>query len=225
MNDKARARWAGWLYVLVIVAGVAAEFGARGQVVVRGDAQATIQALVAHIGVYRIGLALKVGYLVAYLMAGLLLLDLLGQGSALARKFGLGILIMASAVEAANLIVYAAPLYLLDPAAGLAPDQVQALGYAALRLFGMGFTIALTYFGVFCIVIAMLIAKSGRMPLWLGGLMGLAGICYLISGLRLFLDFSLPAPIDDMLNLPCLIGESALALWLVVRGVSAPKSA
>ena len=51
-------------------------------------------------------------------------------------------------------------------------------------------------------------------------LYGLAGACYLLNSSAFFLAPSLQSPI---MLLPCLLGEGAVAMWLLVVGVNDAK--
>lgn len=54
--------------------------------------------------------------------------------------------------------------------------------------------------------------------------MVLAGVCYLVNSFTMFLAPALAALLFPYILLPCLVGELALALWLVTRGVKLPPS-
>jgi hypothetical protein len=75
--------------------------------------------------------------------------------------------------------------------------------------------VSLTFFGVFCALIGMLILRSRFLPAILGLLMILAGVTYWINSFRLFL--ALPIPYVQWVTL---IAELSLALWLLVVGVN-----
>lgn len=83
--------------------------------------------------------------------------------------------------------------------------------------FNTGYGIALVPFGLHCLLIGYLAFKSIFLPRFLGVLMALAGLCYLI--------FLWP-PLGDALFFPYIVvpgvaGEGSLTLWLLVMGVNA----
>lgn len=76
--------------------------------------------------------------------------------------------------------------------------------------------ISLVPFGVHCVLIAYLILKSNFLPRFLGVLLALAGLGYLVFlwpplGLELFFPYIL---------IPGVIGEGSLTLWLLIIGVN-----
>jgi hypothetical protein len=58
-------------------------------------------------------------------------------------------------------------------------------------------------------------------PRWVGLLYALAGACYLINSFANFLAPGLP--IFPYILYPCIVGEGALALWLLIVGVDEVK--
>lgn len=76
----------------------------------------------------------------------------------------------------------------------------------------------LVFFGVYCLLIGWLIIKSTFLPQFLGVLMMIGGLGWL--------TFLLPALTQSLspFNLaPGILGESALTLWLLVKGVNTQK--
>ncbi len=85
--------------------------------------------------------------------------------------------------------------------------------------FNTGYCIAMVPFGVHCLLTGYLISRSIFLPRILGILMALAGLGYLIFlwpslGSRLFFPY---------IVIPGVLGEGALTLWLVVKGVNAQR--
>jgi len=66
----------------------------------------------------------------------------------------------------------------------------------------------------------VVIFRSGFFPRFLGVLYGLAGACYLINSYAFFFA---PGLLSPVILLPCLLGEGALALWLLIVGLNEAK--
>jgi hypothetical protein len=82
-----------------------------------------------------------------------------------------------------------------------------------------GYLIAGVFFGLQLVVLGYLLYRSELFPAVLGVVVGLAAVGYLVESYTFFL---LPAyePIASMLVLiTAVVGEMALALYLVVKGV------
>lgn len=65
--------------------------------------------------------------------------------------------------------------------------------------------------------------RSGYLPRLIGALMVLAGLCYLLDGFSLILSPAFHGIVFPFSLLPAFVAESALALWLLVKGVDVPK--
>src|SRR5579862_4907418 len=74
---RTQARIAGWLYLVVIVAGIFAEFYSRAGLTVRGDAAATTHNLLTHMVLFRAGLAADLVGTAAYVAITAILYEVL----------------------------------------------------------------------------------------------------------------------------------------------------
>lgn len=218
---RSRARLAGVLYLLTIVAGVFAEVFVRGALVVRDDAAATARNILAREPLYRFGLASDLVMIACYVAVTLILYDLFkragGRASLLAAFFSL----TGIAVLAANSLNHLAPLVFLTNAQHLGafePTQLQALALASLRMHARGYAVAGVFFGVYCLLIGCLVFRSGLLPRALGALMGIGGLSYLTDSFANFLSPALAARLPDVMVLGG-VAELSLCLWLMVAGV------
>ena len=74
----------------------------------------------------------------------------------------------------------------------------------------------LVFFGFYCLLIATLIFRSTFLPRFLGALMVFAGLGWLT-----FLSPALAKQLSPYNMFPGILGEGALTVWLLVRGVDA----
>jgi hypothetical protein len=88
-----------------------------------------------------------------------------------------------------------------------------------MRLHAFAYTVGLLFFGVAALIIGALIAASRFLPSLIGVLVCVAGLCYLVNST---LYFVAPALSSMFLLAPVLVGEGALALWLIVVGLKEP---
>jgi glucan phosphoethanolaminetransferase (alkaline phosphatase superfamily) len=149
---------------------------------------------------------------------GFILFELLKVVNPRVALLALVFVAASATIEAVNLFNYIEPLFTLSlPEYSSAFDtaQRQALARGPIKMFGYLFSVSLTFFGVFCALIGMLILRSRFLPAILGLLMILAGVTYWINSFRLFL--ALPIPYVQWVTL---IAELSLALWLLVVGVN-----
>jgi hypothetical protein len=107
--------------------------------------------------------------------------------------------------------------------AAFTPEQRDALAYLAVRSHSLSFAIALIFFGCVCPLLGVLVYRSGYLPRAVGVLMVFAGTSYLVDGFALIIAPPIADALFPWILLPALVGESSLALWLLLRGVDPAK--
>jgi hypothetical protein len=215
------ARLAGFLYLIVIVAGGLAELYVRQRLVVANDAAATANNILTHEALFRWGFA-------ADLIAGLcvmplivLLYELLKAVNRRVALLAVCFSLVGSAVQSAALLGHFAPLVLLKRgrAFGVATELLQAQTYMALQLQGIGYAVALAFFGGTMLARGYLVVRSGFLPRIIGFFLAIEGVCYLANS---FADFVAPgiAPTVFAILLVSGLAEVVLCLWLLFKGVN-----
>jgi hypothetical protein len=68
-----------------------------------------------------------------------------------------------------------------------------------------------------------LIFRSTFLPRFLGVLLALAGICYLVNTLVALMPKGFGEFLFPWIFLPILVGEGVLALWLLIVGINSAK--
>ncbi|MDF2180253.1 DUF4386 domain-containing protein [Aliiglaciecola sp. CAU 1673] len=219
-------RIGGALYLLIILLGLFGETISRGTIVFPGDAKATAEA----IGASRM---LWAGGIVGDLLMQLLDLPVIVVFYLLLKRVNAGLNLTATftnliqtAVLAANKLTLILPLLLLSGAdylAAVPSEQLHALAYLSINLHAYGFAVGLIFFGVACLLRGFLIYQSGYFPKILGLMQAFAGLCYLVNSLALILAPSFAAQLVPGIFLPILLGELALALWMLIKGINLQK--
>jgi hypothetical protein len=216
------ARAAGLLYLFVIGASVFALMTGRSLIV--RDAAATAANVLAAEQTFRLAFVGNLLASVAYLAVVAILYVLLKPAgrtlSAIAAFIGLA----GCAVSAAAMLNQLAVLTYLGDAAYLAEfsrQQLQTLARVSLRLGGLGNTLSLVFFGFYCLLLGSLVLRAHFLPRWLGALLGLAGLGWLIGSLG---SFVMPSfPLAGALIPVSGLGEGLFTLWLLAMGVDAAK--
>ncbi|HEX9786794.1 MAG TPA: DUF4386 domain-containing protein, partial [Candidatus Binatia bacterium] len=150
-SPRLKARIAGGLYLIVIVAGIFAEVFVRGALIVPGDAAATASNILASEPLFRLGFAADLVAVAAYIGVTALLYELLKPVSRTLALLGTFFGLAGSAIMAVNMVNHLAPLFFLADAGYLSAfdmDQLQALARVSLRLHGLGYNIAIVFFGL-----------------------------------------------------------------------------
>jgi hypothetical protein len=224
-SPQVYARIGGVLYLIIIIFGIFAELLVRDKLIVSGDATATATNILDSESLWRISVASEIMYLscaVALTMIFYVLLAPVSKNIALLAAF---FNLVSIAVQAVSTVSLFAVLSLLGGASYLRafePHQLQALAYLSLRLYNFGFGVCLVFFGCCLFLYGYLIFKSGYFPKFLGVLVAIGAVSYLVNSFVLFLAPTYAAAIFPILVL-AFIGELALCLWLIVVGVNVPK--
>lgn len=218
------ARIAGLGYLAIFVLAILANFFVLEPLGVRGDAAATAANIVAAEPVYRLGVAAFIAVLIADIIVGWALFIVLKPVDA---NLSLLALLFRAAYTVAHVSVVlslmSALAFATTPA--LAQDFAAGAPVLAYHFFtshGLGFTVTLIFFGVHLLLLGMLIARSGYIPRLIGWLVCLAGLAYAADGFGTVIlgSYGAYADIAAMaVIIPGIVGEGALTLWLLIRGV------
>ena len=220
-HPRLLARIAGVFYLIITAFALFAYPYVRGQVIVPGDMTQTATNILAHERLYRLGGAAAVVVVVCNLPLGWILFELLRVVNSRLALLALLFITASATLEAVNLSNYFAPLLtftLPEYRSAFQANEIQALARGPIRIFEYVFSVSLTFFGVFCVLIGYLIFRSRFFPALLGLLMMVAGVTYWINSFRLFLALRIP-----YLAWVTLVAELSLALWLVIAGVNEAK--
>jgi hypothetical protein len=216
-NPRRMARAAGGFNLLMIVTGGFAVFARRG-LIVRGDAVATAANIVAHEAAFRASFAGDLLVVVWYLAVTALFYELF-------KPVNRTVALIAAFCSLAGCIVQGvaclfAPTVVLGGASYLkvfTVEQLQALAYLFLKLYTQTYSIGLVFFAFYGLANGYLIFKSTFLPRFIGVLLAIAGLAWMIF---------LSPPLGEKL-FPYLLasdlGELLLILWLVVFGVNAER--
>jgi hypothetical protein len=221
-SPRLKARIAGVFYLLTILTRMVVEISVRNRLVVSDDAAATATNILAHEPLWRWGFAGDILAFASYIALTALLYELFKSVnrslSLVAAFFGL----VASVVQAISSLFHLAPLFLLGGAPYLrvfTVEQLQALALVFLRLRAAAYhNIGLVFFGLYLLLVGILILRSTFLPRILGVLMVLAGLSYV-----LFLSPPLVRSLQPYILVFPGVGQISLCLWLLAMGVNVQR--
>jgi hypothetical protein len=225
-SPRRLARIAGGLYLLNIVAGMFAIGVVPALLFVEGDAAATLHNIQAHALLYRLSLAAHLLPIMCNVPLVVILYDLF---KVVNRRLALLMVfysVVGTAVESANLLQQFTPLVLLDGAQdshALTADQLQALAYAPLGLQSIGYNIQQVIFAFFLLSAGYLVFRSTFLPRAVGVLLAIGALAYLTYSFATFLSPGFAAHLVPYIQLPSLVGEGSLCLWLLAIGVNVQR--
>jgi uncharacterized protein DUF4386 len=219
-SPRPRARITGVVYSLYFLTAVFGVFSLRG-LVVDGDAAATVNNILAHQPLFRLGLATGLIATACYIAVTALFYDLfkpVNRSLSLLAAFfslvGCAILAFASLFQVAALVVLGGGQYM----SVFKVEQSRALAFLFLELYGQGVNICFVFFGVYCLLIGYLIFRSAFLPRILGVLMAFAGLGWLT-----FLSPPLANYLSPYIQVLGFLAELSLCLWLLVVGVNVQR--
>lgn len=219
-SPRFNARVAGLCYLLTFLTGIVAVMIA-GRLLVPGDAAATATSILAHPGWYQLGFTAYLVNVVAYLAVTQLFYGLFKPVNRGLAQLAVLFSLVGCAVQASASLLDLAPLVVLrgEPYLGVfQPEQQQALALLCLKLHGQAFNIGLVFFAFYCLLTGILVFRSTFLPRALGVLMMLAGLSWMT-----FLSPPLASALSPYNLAPGVLGEGALTLWLLVRGVNVQR--
>ena len=207
---SSRPRLAGTTYLAIICCGIFAEGYSRGSLIVPDDATATAARISADLGLFRAGrLADSVMHLADVTVAVVFFRLLRPHGAPLAR-----IALILRLFQAATILGGLTRLWAVFPAlAADAPARVMTL----LEAHGLIYDIGLIFFAGNCFAMSVLLRRSGGVPTLIAWGIGASGLVYLTGSLVHFFAPTVLLYVEPAYLVP-LVSETALALWLVVRG-------
>lgn len=214
------ARRAGLLYLALSVLAIISHFYLRPSFIVQGDAAATARNILAHEQLYRSSILIDLVVQVLFILVVITLYRLFedvdrNQSRLMVALVGVGI-----AAQFAGLVWNVAPLVLLSGADFLAPfsrAELEALAFGSIRMAGRQGQLLTLLWGLWLFPFAALTIKSGFLPKFLGVLLILTGIAYVVTCVT---GVVFPAQMAGVSKLvfPFYFGELIVVLWLAFIG-------
>src|SRR6266581_8958322 len=190
MNVQRYARIAGVLFLVSLVAGGFGEAYVPSKIIVSGDAAATAANITNFQFLYRLGFA---GFLIESLCDITLVLIMYALLKPVSRELSLlaaFIGLVGTALFAFAELFYFAPPLIIGGAGYLktfSPDQLNSLALLSLKLYGYGGGLYMVFYGAGSILLGYLIFRSGYLPRFLGVLLALGRLAFVIKTFALVL--------------------------------------
>lgn len=218
------AKVAGYGYLIIILAGIFAEFFVRSKLIVSENAAITVENIIASEWLFRSGIFSFVIMVIFDVVVAWALYILL-------KPVNKSLSLLSAWLRLVNSVIFGVALYNLFLVLQILNDtnyvkvfeasQLQTQVMLFLDTFNSTWLIGLIFFGLHLFILAYLIFKSGYIPIILGILLFVASLGYLIDS---FANFLLPNYSDYkeifllIVAVPGFIGELSFCLWLLLRG-------
>src|SRR2546427_1851382 len=218
-TDKA-ARVAGAVYLSMVVTAPFSLIYIPSTLIVRGNATATANNILAHETLFRLGIVADLITSIIFICVVLALYRLLSGVNKTLASLMVALVLVSAAVGFMNVLNNIAALTLFrgsDFLAVLDKPQRDALAMLFIRLHGQGNVINEIFWGLWLFPFGVLVMRSGFLPRILGVWLIINGFAYLTTSLRGLLA---PQYMEKVSNIafPVLFGELAIMLWLVIKG-------
>jgi len=222
---------AGFLYLIYIVTSIFANGLGRSKLIVLGDAATTARNIMASAWQFRIAFLVDLVAAVLFLLTAWALYVLLKPVNKNLALLFLLLNLGGVAVSCFSDLFLIASQLLLSGADYLKvfqADQLQALAMLALYIYKFGFLgIAQLFFGAWLFPLGYLVFKSGFLPRFLGVILMVHCVVWLMSALQFFLFPGFIGMtfvgITYLSNPIGFISEFGLTLWLLIMGAKDPK--
>src|SRR6266480_5538704 len=218
-TDKA-ARVAGAVYLSMVVTAPFSLIYIPRTLIVRGNATATANNILAHETLFRLGIVADLISSVIFICLALALYRLFSGVYQTHASLMVALVLVSAAVGFINVLNNIAALTLFrgaDFLAVLDKPQREALGMLFLRLHGQGTVINEIFWGLWLFPFGVLVMRSRFLPRILGLWLIINGFAYVVLS---FTGLLLPQYTDKVYNIafPVLFGEMAIMLWLLIKG-------
>lgn len=215
---------AGFSYLVIFVLGILANFFVLENLIVPGDAARTVNNLMTNEWQFRLGI---LGFII------MVIFDVVVAWALyiLLKPVSNSLSLLAAWLRLVNATIFGIALYnlfsvlrLLDDANYLAlldAGQLQAQVMLFMVAFNDTWLIGLIFFGIHLFVLGYLIFKSGYIPKFIGILLVIASLGYLVDSfanvlLANYTDYE--AIFMLIVVVPGVIGELSFTLWLLLKG-------
>jgi len=217
---RRKARYAGFLYLLL---GLTAPIGliyVPGKLIVSEDAATTADNIRASGSLLRIGIASELFHQIVFIFLVLALFRLFKAVNERHATLMVILVLTSVPIVMLNVLNEIAPLILVSGADFLSvfdKHQLDALAYFFIRLHGEGINIASIFWGLWLFPFAMLVIRSGFIPRVLGVLMMIAGAGYVVDSSTTIL---LPQYAHQVSHVAMIlgVGELPIMFWLLIWG-------
>lgn len=207
------ARAAGLLYVVIILCGVGSEALVRGPLLAAGDGGSIARELLAVQTAFRLSIFADVVMALSDVALGVLLFFLFEPFDRLLSMMAMAFRLVQAAILGSNLLELHRALA-LSGVEGL--ENHDAWITTFFEGHGVGYDLGLFFFAINCVLVGVLVVRSGLLPRVLGWGLLASGVVYFAGSTARIVAPSVAEPLAMAYVIP-LVAETAVCGWLLVR--------
>ena len=223
-STKKAARIAGAVYLSMVFTAPFTLLYIPNKLIVRGDATATANNILAHQTMFRLAILGDLITAVIFICLGIALYRLLSGVNKTWTMMMLAFVVVSSTVGFLDTLNNIAALILFrggDFLTVFDKPQLNALGYLFIRLHSQGTFINELFWGLWLFPFGLLVFRSGFLPRFIGIWLMINCFGYVaLSIIALFAPDYYAAAFRWAQ--PLLFGELAIMLWLLIKGAKVP---
>ncbi|HCA06869.1 DUF4386 domain-containing protein [Chryseobacterium sp.] len=221
--ENKTARFAGFIYLMVILTGFFSLMYVPSKLMVWKDPALTFQNISSSVQLFRLGIAGSMLCYIAFTLLPLVLYKLLKNVNGTYAKLMVILALISVPVSLMNLQSKFSVLTIIEGADYLKAfntEQLQSQVMVLLNSYNKGILIVQIFWGLWLFPFGYLVYRSGYLPKILGIFLMLGCFGYLLNvfGRTVIPHFS-DYSISDYITLPASIGEIGTCLWLLIFGV------
>jgi hypothetical protein len=225
-SNKKTAKIAGVLYLLVGIFGGFSEGFVDPKMYVAGNAAATAGNVVANLELVRMGVVAHLLDATFFVFLAMTLYTLLQHVNKSVARAMLILVALATGIICLNAVFQFEGLRVATDSSYTAAFGIAGSNALVLLLLDTqhyGTLIAQVFFGLWLVPLGYLAYKSGLFHRWLGIVLVVGGICYLLDLLAAFLVPDIAQKIHAIVIIPSAIAEISMVFYLLIIGVKTPK--
>ncbi len=225
-SNKRMGRFAGLLFLILVITGVFAEFFVRQKLYVSNDFIATTQNIIDNQWLFRLGFVSDLVMSTMFFVYGYVLYLIFKSINKNISLFLFLCAVISVAMFCQNSLNQFAALELLintDYSEGFIPEQLQVLSIFFQNIHTKGYAVNQIFYGLYLLPLGYMIIKSSIVPKIIGVFLVLGFIGDMIEVFVYFLFPNAESVILDNITLPADVGEFSLCLWFLIMGVRSQK--
>lgn len=224
---KKQARFAGILYLIIVILGFYGIMFVTSQIQVFGDVEATFNNLLEYEFLFRTGIFAHLLNTVVFTMMALVFYGMFSHIDKFTARLMVALVVLHISFEFGSEALNIAAIFVAE---GRLLESVDALQrqewvYFLLETSEIASVgLAIAFWGLWLIPLGILVYKSGFIPWYFGAGLILGGIAYIIESFFFILFPELLGFLRSLLFFVYAAAEILFMLWLLIKGIKTPSA-